>query len=448
MEKLWNETLDHLKAEVSDHAFRTWLAPIQYRNTEENHFVLEVPNNFFRERVQQAYADMIRTKLRLVSHSEVVDVSFVTPPKTAEPSLLRDISRAKKELTRQERPVVEAAGLNSRYAFESFVVGTSNQFAHAAALAVAQAPGKTYNPLFIYGGVGLGKTHLLCAIGQYAAEHLVGCRIVYRTAERFMNELINAIRYEKMPEFRSRYRQSCDVLLVDDIQFLAGKERTQEEFFHTFNALYEANKQIVLTSDRYPKEIPDLDERLRSRFQCGLFADIQPPDVETRVAILKKKSERDHVELPDPVAFYLANRIKSNVRVLEGALIRLAAFASISRRPITLELTQEVFGTLAPEDKSLSIETIQKRVAEFFNLSTSDLKSARRHKVVALPRQIAMYLSRKLTQASFPELGERFGGKDHTTVMHAVNKIDRLLAEDSPVRNSVATIEQTLQSDL
>jgi chromosomal replication initiator protein len=447
METIWNETLDHLKSEVSDHAFNTWLRPINFRTTEDDRVILEVPNTFYRERIQQAYADLIRTKLRLVSHSETVDVSFVTPSKAPAPSLLRDISKAKKEIHRQERVPSEVDGLSPRYTFDSFVVGNSNQFAHAAALAVGQAPGKTYNPLFIYGGVGLGKTHILGAIGNYAAENLPGCRVVYRAAERFMNELINAIRYQKMPDFRARYRQGCDILLIDDIQFLGGKERTQEEFFHTFNALYEANKQIVLTSDRYPNEIPDLDERLRSRFQCGLLADIQAPDVETRVAILKKKAARDQVDLPDPVAFLLASRIKSNVRVLEGALIRLAAFASISRRPITLELTQEVFGTLAPEDKSLSIDAIQKRVAEFFNLGVADLKSARRHKVVALPRQIAMYLGRKLTHASFPELGARFGGKDHTTVMHAVSKIERLLGEDSPLRNTVATIEQTLQND-
>jgi chromosomal replication initiator protein len=449
MEGIWNRTLTHLKSELSDHNYETWVRPLHLRGVENDHYILEVPNNFYRDRLEQNYADVIRDNLRSVAQNSLVDVSFVVPEgKSAEPALLRDLSRAKKELTRSAKASPEVDGLNGRYTFDTFVVGSSNQFAHAASQAVGQDPGRTYNPLFIYGGVGLGKTHLLCAIGNFVSASRPGARVVYRSGERFMNELINAIRYEKMPEFRARYRQSCEVLLIDDVQFIAGKERTQEEFFHTFNALHEANKQIVLTSDQYPKDISGLDERLRSRFQSGLLADIQPPDVETRIAILKKKAARDGVELPDDAALFIASRIKSNIRVLEGALIRLAAFASISNRAIDLPFTQEVFGSVAPSEHSLSVETIQKRVADFFNLNLSDLRSARRHKVVALPRQVAMYLGRKLTQASFPELGDKFGGKDHTTVMHAVSKIEKLLIEDSPLRNTISTIEQSLQNDL
>ncbi len=446
IKEVWSRTLSDLREEVSDHSFNTWLKPIHLKGFQDDQIFLQVPNNFYRDRIQHTYADKIRKNFER-HFCRKPDISFVVSKERKESSsLLKDIRETQKVLDKPSPPKSEIDGMNLKHTFDTFVVGAGNQFAHAAAQAVAQAPGETYNPLFIYGGVGLGKTHLLCAVGDQIAKARPGSRVVYRTAERFMNDLINSIRYEKTLEFRSRYRESCDVLLVDDIQFLAGKERTQEEFFHTFNALHEANKQIVLTSDRFPKEIPDLDERLRSRFQSGLFCDIQPPDVETRVAILKKRAESESLVLPDDVALFLAKKVKSNIRVLEGAFIRLTAFASISRRPITLELTEEVFGSLAPEESRITIEAIQKRVAEFFNLNVADLKSSRRHKVVALPRQIAMYLSRKLTQASFPELGSRFGGKDHTTVMHAVQKVERLLDDDSPLRNSVSTIEKTLTS--
>ena len=454
MQTVWNQTLEQLQAALPTHAFNTWVKPIQFRAMEADTLVLEVPNAFYRDRLSREYGELIQEKVREFSHNPSLSVDFVIPPAPSNgsgDSFLRDLSKAKQILPKTTPSPTKDGGTSDRpmakYTFDSFVVGNSNQFAHAASRAVAQEPAKTYNPLFIYGGVGLGKTHLLCAIGNQILSTSPDSRILYRTAERFMNELINAIRYEKTLEFRTRYRQSCDVLLVDDIQFFSGKERTQEEFFHTFNALYEANKQIVVTSDKYPKEIPDLDERLRSRFEWGLFADIQPPDVETRAAILKKKAETERLDLPDDVAFFLATNVKSNVRVLEGALIRLAAFASISGRKVTLELTKELFTTLAPEDRSITIEMIQKRVAEFFNLNISDLKSSRRHRVVALPRQVAMYLGRKLTTFSFPELGARFGGKDHTTVMHAVQKIERMLQpDDSALRKTVATIEQSLHN--
>jgi chromosomal replication initiator protein len=317
--------------------------------------------------------------------------------------------------------------LNPRYTFDTFVVGSSNQFAHAAALAVAESPSKAYNPLYIYGGVGLGKTHLMHAIGHAIRARNKHLRLTYVSSERFMNELINAIRYDKTLAFREKYR-NVDVLLIDDIQFLAGKERTQEEFFHTFNALYDAQKQIVITSDCPPREIPTLEERLHSRFEWGLIADIQPPDLETKVAILKKKAEQERISLPDNVALFIASKIKSNIRELEGALIRLIAYSSLTGRPISLALAQETLRGLIDEEeeKTVTIELIQKTVADYFGLRVSDLKSKNNSRSVAEPRQIAMYLCKRLTTASLPEIGREFGGKHHTTVLHSINKISEL----------------------
>ncbi|MFH1262436.1 MAG: chromosomal replication initiator protein DnaA [Pseudomonadota bacterium] len=445
MKDCWNRAVAHFQSSLTPHLFDTWLRPLQFRSLDEARVVVEVPNSFYRDRLEETYARPLRDKLRELAGAPLLDLTFVL---AEEPSSAAPAPIFPPPVPVGRTPAViepDGPASNRRYTFEAFVVGTSNQFAHAAASATAASPGKTYNPLFIYGGVGLGKTHLLCAVGNRIAAQ-PGMRVVYRSTEQFMNELINAIRFEKTEEFRTRYRKNCDVLLLDDIQFLSRKERTQEEFFHTFNALHQANKQIVMTSDQTPREIPDLDERLRSRFQWGLFCDIQPPDVETRVAILKKKAAASSVELPDDAALFLATQVKSNVRVLEGAFIRLSAHASLSGQPITLALARDTFASAAAESPGLSVETIQRRVAEFFNLNVSDLKSPRRHKVVALPRQIAMYLSRKLTPASFPEIGERFGGKDHTTVMHGVSKIDRVLASDPRIRSTLAAIEQSLLS--
>jgi chromosomal replication initiator protein len=339
-------------------------------------------------------------------------------------------------------------GLNPKYTFASFVVGSSNQFCHAASRAVANLPALAYNPLFIYGGVGLGKTHLLNSIGLEINQGPPQIRVLYVHAEHFTNELINSIRYEKMFEFRKKYRESCDVLLMDDIQFIAGKERTQEEFFHTFNFLYESRRQIVVTSDRFPKDIPQLEERLRSRFEWGLIADIQPPDTETRVAILRKKAESDGIPLPDEVAMFLATHIRQNVRELEGSLIRLSAFASLSGNEITLDMAKDVLKNILPDkSRMISIEAIQKLVADHYHIKISDLKSPRRLKVLTVPRQIAMYLCRKHVKSSFPELGLKFGGKDHSTVVHAVQKIQRLLGEDVTLRNEISSLEKILQID-
>jgi chromosomal replication initiator protein len=318
------------------------------------------------------------------------------------------------------------AGLNLRYSFDSFIVGSSNQFAHAACRAVAEAPSRSYNPLFIYGGVGLGKTHLMHAIGQFVLQHDRSLKLTYFSAERFMNEMINAVRYDRIIDFRERYR-TVDVLLVDDVQFLSGKEGTQTEFFHTFNALYDSQKQIVISSDCPPHEIESLEDRLRSRFEWGLIADIQSPDLETRIAILKKKADTEAVPLPDDVAIYIAGKIKSNIRELEGSLIRLIAYASLTGQEITLPLAQEVLkNILNHEDKAITIEIIQKFVADHFNLKLLELKSRNNSKSIAMPRQIAMYLCKALTHASLPEIGRSFGGKHHSTVIHSIRKVEEL----------------------
>ncbi|HSC77019.1 MAG TPA: chromosomal replication initiator protein DnaA, partial [Candidatus Acidoferrales bacterium] len=320
--------------------------------------------------------------------------------------------------------------LNPRYTFDTFVVGSSNQFAHAAALAVADQPSKSYNPLFLYGGVGLGKTHLMHAIGHVVRRRNPALRITYVTAEKFTNDVIHALRFERMVGFRDKYR-SVDVLLLDDIQFLAGRERTQEEFFHTFNALYDSQKQIVISSDAPPKEIPTLEERLRSRFEWGLIADIQSPDLETKIAILMKKAEQEGTPLPSDVAEYIARGIRSNIRELEGALIRLQAYSALIGEGVSLQLAEKVLKTiLAQQEKRVSIETIQRRVAEHFNLRPTDLKARSNAKAIAFPRQVAMYIAKHLTGASLPELGRAFGGKHHTTVLHSVKKIERLRKQD------------------
>jgi chromosomal replication initiator protein len=337
------------------------------------------------------------------------------------------------------------AGLNPRYTFDTFIVGPSNQFAHAACRAVAEAPSRSYNPLFIYGGVGLGKTHLMHAVGQFVLQHDRNLKLTYISSERFMNEMINAVRYDRILDFRERYR-SVDVLLVDDIQFVSGKEGTQTEFFHTFNALYDAQKQIVLSSDRPPHEIPALEERLRSRFEWGLIADIQSPDLETKVAILKRKAEAEAVPLPDSVAMYIAGRIKSNIRELEGSLIRLIAYASLTGREISLELTQEVLkNVIDQDDKAVTIDTIQKFVSDYYQLKVTELKSKNNSKSVALPRQIAMYLCKTLTHASLPEIGRSFGGKHHSTVIHSINKVEDLRKKDPDFNSLIANFLESFK---
>jgi chromosomal replication initiator protein len=338
---------------------------------------------------------------------------------------------------------------NPKYTFDHFVVGASNQFANAACLAVANLPAKNYNPLFIYGGVGLGKTHLLHAIGNHILKHHVlpdMRKICYISSEEFTNELINSLRYEKMDEFRNKFRR-MDILLIDDIQFISGKERTQAEFFHTFNSLYEARKQIVVTSDKFPKDIPNFEERLRSRFEWGLIADIQPPDIETKVAILRKKAEIENIPLPNDVAFFLAQQIDSNVRMLEGSLIRLGAFASLTKTPIDMHLAKEVLkNIIKPKEELISIDLVQKVVSSYFNMKISDLKVRRKYKGYVVPRQIAMYLSRKLTNASLLEIGEKFGGKDHSTVLHSIKKVEEKMVKEPPFREMIENLQGRIKA--
>ena len=416
---VWNQILALIETKVNRHSFYTWFKPTSFLEDDGQTVIVKVPNDLFRDWLTKHYAGIIGEALNeLKRHGTVI--SFVTTPAAPSPSASTQ-TPASAPMSHRPRT---AAPLNQRYTFSKFVVGPSNQFAHAAACAVAEAPSRSYNPLFIYGGVGLGKTHLMHAIGQYLDTHSPHLLFTYISSERFMNEMINAIRYDRILEFRERYR-SVDILLVDDIQFLAGKEGTQTEFFHTFNSLYDAQKQIVISSDCPPHEIPSLEERLRSRFEWGLIADIHPPDLETKVAILKKKAEAETIPLPDNVAIYIAGKIKSNIRELEGSLIRLIAYASLTGRQISLPLAQDVLrNILDRDDPKVTIEIIQKYVANFYSLKLSDLKSRNNARSIAQPRQIAMYVCRSLTNASLPQIGKSFGGKHHSTVIHSIRKVE------------------------
>ncbi len=432
---LWEEVLHKVESKVNQHSFNTWFRPTRLLFEAGNTVGVLVPNNHFRDWLNKHYSGVIHESLDEL-HRPDLQVVFETNKAGQPASEDRTDSGAPPGSELSKAPATRSAHtpttppLNPKYQFHSFVVGTSNQFAHAAARAVAEAPSRAYNPLFIYGGVGLGKTHLLHAIGQQILEQQPNLKLVYISAEKFMNELINAIRYDRILDFREKYR-SFDVLLVDDIQFIAGKERTQEEFFHTFNALYDAQKQIVISSDSPPREIPTLEERLRSRFEWGLTADIQAPDLETKIAILRKKADGEAVELPDNVAIFIASRIKSNIRELEGSLIRLIAYASLTGRSIDLALTQDVLKDLLPsEDRLINLDAIQKFVANHYRLKVADLKARNNAKSVALPRQIAMYLGKSLTKASLPDIGKAFGGKHHSTVIHSVRKIANLRKSD------------------
>ncbi len=434
LDTLWARLCDAASHRLPPAVMESWVRPCRLLAIEGDHLRIGAPNVFSRDwlaqhhldALQHAAADAIGGQPRV---SVVVDETLAGAPDEATPRLAAPPPRA--------APAGSTDGLNPRYTFDTFVVGSSNQFAQAASQAVAELPSKAYNPLFIYGGVGLGKTHLLHAVGHECARLFAGMRIVYISSERFTNELINAIRYDRTAEFRARYR-TIDLLLIDDIQFISGKERTQEEFFHTFNDLYESRKQIILSSDCSPKDIPEIEERLRSRFEWGLIADIQPPDFETRVAILKKKAAVERVRLGDDVAFLIASRIKSNIRELEGSLTRMIAFCALTGREMSVDLAQEVLADLwGDEEKIITIDHIQRKVADFFGIKLSDLKAKNRTKAVAFPRQIAMYLARQLTHSSLSEIGRTFGGKDHTTVLHAVDKIQTLLQEDPKLRRTV-----------
>src|SRR3989338_8356296 len=448
---LWNQIRSSLKEDLENHQFNTWILPIRCVESEERRLVLKVPNKFVRDWIRDHYSALILEKLKILSQSqEDWSLNFVIDKYTIEVQSVEksSVSSQTQEVsaTTPSSPTPQIShGFNQMYTFDHFVIGDSNQFAHAACRAVANAPAELYNPLFIYGGVGLGKTHLLHAMGSSILRKNPKARIHYTSSEKFMNELIYGIRFDKMNHFRQKYRHQCDVLLMDDIQFIAGKERTQEEFFHTFNSLYEAHAQIVLTSDQFPKNIPDLEDRLRSRFEWGLIADIQPPDLETRIAIVKKKAEQEKIVLPNDVALFLASHIKSNVRELEGAFIRVSAFASLAGTPITHKLAQDVLHNLLKRDlPNITTEFVQKTVADYYNIHLSDLIGAQRFKSFALPRQIAMYLCRKHIKASYPELGHKFGGKDHSTVVHAVSKIEKLSSSSPELKKELSTLETLL----
>jgi chromosomal replication initiator protein len=436
LDSLWDRLLGALEGKVPETALDSWLRPCRLAALDGDLVRILAPSQFARDWLTQHHVQALETAARDVLGGN--------------PRVLIDVDRD------THRPTAVAAsdpsapalptGLSSRYTFQSFVVGNSNQFAQAACQAVAELPSKAYNPLFIYGGVGLGKTHLLHAVGHEIARLYPAMRLLYLSSERFTNDLINAIRYDRTAEFRAKYR-TIDLLLIDDVQFISGKERTQEEFFHTFNDLYEARKQIVVSSDSAPKEIPEIEERLRSRFEWGLIADIQPPDFETRVAILKKKAEIERVRLPDDVAYLIASRIKANIREIEGSLTRMIAFCSLTGREMSVDLAQEVLSELwGEEDRIITVEHIQRKASEFFGIKPSDMRAKNRTKAVALPRQIAMFLARQLTHQSLAEIGRAFGGKDHTTVLHAVDKIQGLLREDPKFKKTIDSLTQSINS--
>ena len=423
---IWDEVLSRIETKVNQHIFATWFKPTIFVADKGTQLHVRVPNALFSNWLTKHYSVVLEEALTEVNRRGCA-VSFVTEDVDLQPAGTDEPPSSDTDSDDLGR--APTGSLAPRYSFDAFIVGPSNQFAHAACRAVAEAPSRSYNPLFIYGGVGLGKTHLMHAIGHYVMTHS-HLKLTYISSERFMNEMINAVRYDRILDFRERYR-SVDVLLIDDIQFIAGKEGTQTEFFHTFNALYDSQKQIVISSDCPPHEIPQLEERLRSRFEWGLIADIQAPDLETKVAILKKKAEAEAVPLPDNVAIYIAGKIKSNIRELEGSLIRLVAYASLTGREISLSLAQDVLkNILDHEEKAVTIEIIQKFVADYYQLKLAELKSRNNSKSVAIPRQVAMYLCKNLTHASLPEIGRSFGGKHHSTVIHSIRKIDDLRKRD------------------
>ncbi len=439
--KSWELAQNNLKEKLGETVFSTWIAPLRFSVSEDSGISLEAPDQFFKDWVDKHYLGLIDAEIKKGGLNNLLIKLTVGAPRTM-PAVVADATDQQAKASFVQGFV----NLNPRYTFENFVIGHSNRHAHAYSLAVANLPAKTYNPLFIYGGVGLGKTHLIQAIcHQIKNNASSNIKICYISSEKFTNELIDAIQHHSTSAFRQKYR-NADVLVIDDIHFIAGKESTQEEFFHTFNTLYDAHKQIVFSSDRPPKEISNLQERLVSRFGWGLTTDIQPPDLETRVAILKKKIEREPVGVPDEVIFFIAQLIKTNIRELEGALIRTIAYSLLEEEPITIGLAKEVLKDLLKEPKKLiTVDFIQRCVVEEFGLTLQDLKTKRRNKQIVLPRQIAMYLSRELTELSLPEIGEFFGGRDHTTVLHSYNKIKDELIKNPGLKERIERVIQVIK---
>jgi chromosomal replication initiator protein len=444
IKQLWDQALSIIETKLSKPSFETWLKSTKATAINDDTLFIAAPNEFSRDWLENRYLKLITDTIYELT-GENMKIKLIT----SDPDMGMDPSTPKRVHDRRNQFQEDAPGslLNSKYIFDTFVIGAGNRFAHAASLAVAEAPAKAYNPLFIYGGVGLGKTHLMHAIGHYVLEHNPNAKVVYLSSEKFTNEFINSIRDNKAIEFRNKYR-NVDVLLIDDIQFLAGKESTQEEFFHTFNALHDDHKQIVISSDRPPKEIPTLEDRLRSRFEWGLITDIQPPDLETRIAILRKKAKADNLDIPNEVMVYIANQINTNIRELEGALIRVVAYSSLINRDIDADLAAEALKDIIPSNKPkiIAIIDIQRTVGEYFGIKLEDFKAKKRNKSVAYPRQIAMYLSRELTDNSLPKIGEEFGGRDHTTVIHAYEKITKTLVSDPNLQVAIKELMEKIKN--
>jgi chromosomal replication initiator protein len=448
-EHLWSDVATRLQGALNEATYQSWFGEALGAKLTDETFVVGVPNDFTREWIEGHFLGLLHAVVKDATGRDQA-VRVVVSPRRAEPAPRTSGSVEVAEVRPLPNQHVAAmTGMNPKYTFDTFVIGSSNRFAHAAALAVAEAPAQAYNPLFIYGGTGLGKTHLLQAVGDYVGEHLPGFAVRYVTSETFMNDFINSLRDKRIEGFKQRYR-TYDVLLIDDVQFFEHKERIQEEFFHTFNSLYEAGKQIVMSSDRPPREISTLEERLRSRFEWGLITDIQPPDLETRIAILRKKVALDEIHVPDPqVLTFIAGRVSTNIRELEGALTRVVAFSSLTGRPMTVELAGDVLKDVFPQGEAaqVSIERIQQAVSERFGLSLDELCGDRRSQNIVYPRQVAMYLSRELTDSSLPRIGKNFGGRDHTTVIHATSKIARLIREDRSVYNLVQELTARIKQN-
>jgi len=447
---IWQETLNKIKEKLSNPSFKTWFSdtkPVELNDQEQ--LIIEVPNDFIKDWLQSRYINLIAEIIKGLTTNQWEPV-FLTREEIEELKN-KNSSRAKSFIEKPNKDDEKKSynGLNPKYVFDTFVVGNSNRFAHAASLAVAEAPAKAYNPLFIYGDVGLGKTHLMQAIAHFILNHNPESKVMYVSSETFTNELINSIKDDRTVEFREKYR-NIDVLLIDDIQFLAKKERTQEEFFHTFNALHESNRQLIISSDRPPKEIPTLEDRLRSRFEWGLITDIQKPDLETRIAILRKKADIESLEIPNEVIIYIANKIQSNIRELEGALTKVIAYSSLVDREMNQDIAQEALKDLLlksnKENRRIDINSIQKVVSEYYNLDLDDMKTKKRTQNIAFPRQIAMYLSREITDLSLPQIGENFGGRDHTTVIHAHNKIQEKYDKDNDFRNVINKLTEKIKT--
>jgi chromosomal replication initiator protein len=440
LELFWNEGIKIIKEKISQQNFETWIKPIQIVSMEDNKVLLRVPNKFFKDWLVENYMDLINHSLADVSGIPI-DIRFTVGKSEQQASLPKaDTAQAVDHQT-----VRIPSSLNLKYTFDRFVVGSSNQFAHAAALSVAEQPARNYNPLFVFGGVGLGKTHLINAIGVHTASLYPHKNVLYVSAEEFMNELIHSIRYDKMSNFREKYRR-IDSLLIDDIQFIAGKERTQEEFFHTFNTLHDSGKQIVVTSDKFPKEIPNLEGRLRSRFEWGLIADIQPPDIETRIAIIEKKAQENNLHISGDINYYIASVADSNIRELEGILTRIAAYTSLTGKEVTIDIVRDVIKNLLKHTtkREVTVEEIIKAVGKKMSLKVGDIKSPKKNKNLVLARQIVMYLARRLTHRSFPDIGEKVGGRDHSTVIYSNNKIRGMMEKDYELRKIVEEIEMML----